>query len=79
MEKKLTYYSFAPGADLVPHGEYHTFQDAVIKALGGVSLNTYYTKRRGTPFITYQQKIAIDEIFKRYNISPEQAWKIWEE
>lgn len=79
MKKNVTYYSFQPGVDLIPHGLIPQFREEMLVALGGVSLTTFYQKMKGTTNLGYDQKIAIDKVFERYNIPVEKAWKVWQE
>lgn len=69
-------YSFLPGCGKVCKADYSQLNEELRQYLGCKTMTHYYYKRKRYVDIPAHIKEGIEEIFKKYNISPEEIWDI---
>ena len=69
-----TNYSFMKGWKQLPQGEMKAVRAEICKALGDVSLPTFYARLQGKPEPRISEAKAIEEIFSKRGIT-----EIWGE
>ena len=75
---KIVHYSCKPGIDLVPKKDQDDLRLKLMEIFGNPSYATYYNKTNDYKNIPFHVKLAIDEVFSYYGITPPQVWSVWE-
>ena len=69
-------YSFLPGCGKVSKEEYSKLQSELRELLGCKTRQHYYRKRKYYPDMPCHVMEAIEAIFKKYGVAPEDIWTI---
>ena len=67
--ENIAQFAFLRGWKQLPNGEMKAVRAEICAALGGVSLPTFYARLRGIPEPKVSEARAIEDIFKKRNIT----------
>lgn len=71
---KTNNYSFQKGYGLIANKDARKVREEIMRELNITSRTSWYDRLKGHVIPNVQEKEAIEEIFRKYNVKADQVW-----